>query len=195
MDKTDLLSRREAHDFEAKSAQGRFGDGTVPDSVWETYAAMANTEGGLIVLGAKEKPDGTFDFIGIGDPHNLQKDFWNGVNNTQKVSANVLRNHDLQVVTIEGKEIVVIDVPRAPRHVRPVYVGSNPLTGTYRRDYEGDYRCNEPTVRRMMAEATQDSRDVRLLEGFGMDDINEASMNAYRNQFRSTKPGQVAGRC
>src|ERR1035438_5387732 len=30
-------------------------------------------------------------------------------------------------------------VPRANRRQRPVYVGQNPINGTYRRNYEGDY--------------------------------------------------------
>jgi predicted HTH transcriptional regulator len=68
-------------------------------------------------------------------------------------------------------------------------VGENPMTGTYRRDYEGDYCCDEPAVRRMMAEATQDSRDDQLLEGFDLNDIDLESFEDYRNEFRSTKPG------
>jgi predicted HTH transcriptional regulator len=46
----------ETTDWEFKSAQGGF-----PGSFWETYSAMANTEGGTIILGARER-DGTFRF-------------------------------------------------------------------------------------------------------------------------------------
>jgi len=185
----ELLSKKEAHDFEAKSAQGRFGDGTVPDSIWETYSAMANTSGGYTVLGAEEQSDGSLSFIGIGDVDSLQKELWNALNNQEVVNENILRNQDVEILEVDGKDILLIHVPRASRQRRPIYVGENPLTGTYRRNYEGDYRCDKPTVRRIMAEATQDSRDAQLLGGFDLDDIDLESFEAYRNEFRSTKPG------
>ncbi len=189
MTEEELLSRKEAHDFEAKSAQGRFGDGTVPDSIWETYSAMANTDGGYIVLGAEEQSDGSLSFIGIGDVDSLQTELWNGLNNQEVVNKNILGNQDVEVLEVDGKDCLLIHVPRAKRQQRPIYVGENPMTGTYRRNYEGDYRCDDSAVHRIMAEATQDSRDAQLLEGFDLDDIDLEAFEAYRNEFRSTNPG------
>ena len=189
MTKDSLLSKKEAHDFEVKSAQGRFGDGAIPGSIWESYSAMANTEGGYIVLGAEERDDRSLSFIGIGNVNKLQANLWNSLNNKEVVNDNILRNSDVEVVEVDGKDILLIHVPRAKRSERPIYVGKNPIMGTYRRNYEGDYQCDKSTVRRMMAEATQDSRDTRLLEGFNLDDIEPESLEVYRNELRSTKPG------
>ena len=77
---------------------------------------------------------------------------------------------------------------RAGRQEKPVYIGENPLTGTYRRGHEGDYLCDAETVRRMLAERVEDARDGRMLEGFFIDDLEIASINSYRNLMASTKP-------
>ena len=45
-----LLRSQEAVDLEFKTACAGF-----PNSVWETYSSFANTDGGTIVLGIKEK--------------------------------------------------------------------------------------------------------------------------------------------
>jgi len=41
----------------------------------------------------------------------------------------------------------------------------------------------------MLAESLDESRDIALLEGFDMNDLEPSSLDAYRNLFRSTKSG------
>lgn len=52
---------------ECKLAQGRDGKGALPKYFWETYSAFANTTGGDIFLGLKEKAQGSFEVAGIQD--------------------------------------------------------------------------------------------------------------------------------
>lgn len=188
----DLLARRETVDFEAKLAGAADGRGEVPRSFWETYAAMANTQGGEIVLGLKERPDGSFDVRGIDALHRVRKQFWDEINNPKTVSANLLQDDDLTVVGWNAaRSVLHVLVPRADRRRRPVYVGENPLTGTFRRNYEGDYRCSPDEARRLIADAERDTLDDDILTGYTVDDLDPGSLASYRNEFRSAKPSHA----
>lgn len=183
----DMDSLSEGGALEVKKAAGRDGTGEVPRSFFESYSAMANTNGGTIILGIEEH-DRRFHVHGIQDVARVQKQLWDGLNDRNQISVNLLADKDVSVAPLEGKQVIKIRVPRAGRKSRPVYVGKNPLAGTFRRNFEGDYRCDEETVKRMLAEQIEDARDGRLLENFGIDDLDPQSLGAYRNQFRATKP-------
>lgn len=183
----ELLDLRENYQFEVKSAQGRNGNGEVPKDVWESYSAMANSEGGMILLGAKELKDGSLEFLGIKEIEKVQKDFWTTVNNAEKVKLNVLSPTDILVLVCEEKTLLLIKVPMASRKQKPVYIGSNPLTGTYLRYHDSDIKAKDEIVRHMLADAVNDSNDTAILNGYGMDDIDMDSLNAYRNLYKSAK--------
>lgn len=55
------------------------------------------------------------------------------LHNPRQVSANLLTDGDVQPMTLQGRTVLCIRVPRASRRQRPVHVGSNPMGGTYLR--------------------------------------------------------------
>ena len=187
----DLASLAESCDLECKAAQGRDGRGELPDDFWKSYSAMANTDGGLILLGIQEKPRGQFRVLGLPELDRVRKALWDNLNNRKQVSANLLVEQDIQPIDVDGKRILQIKVPRARRESKPVHVGANPLGGTYLRRYEGDYQADDETVRRLMAERVENSRDERVLRGFDFTDLDMDTVAAYRNRFSAVKPGHV----
>ncbi len=171
---------------EAKKAGGRDGTGELPHSFFESYSAMANTNGGVILLGIEEKPKNHFSVYGLNQVRKIREDLSNTLNNKQKVSKNLLTDSDVFEIQIADKTILVIRVPRATRQEKPIYINNNPLTGTYRRNYQGDYRCDESVVKRMLAEQVSDGQDKRIIPHTGIDDLHLESFHAYRNRFRIT---------
>ena len=175
----DLASLQEGFDVELKAARGRGGKGELPDSFWETYSTMANTEGGYVIFGAEETQNGVV-FHDLPDHQKVIQDIWNSLNNPNKVSINLLQNRDVSSVSVEGKRVILIQIPQASRKQRPVYIGQNPLTGTYRRNNEGDYRCPSDLVKRMLGEQANDTCDAVILEHYGLDDLDNESFRIYR---------------
>ncbi|NOU34901.1 MAG: AAA family ATPase [Polyangiaceae bacterium] len=185
---SELEQQVEGCDLEAKLAAGRDGRGEVPKNVYETYSAMANTDGGVILLGVREHESGRLEAVGIPDLPRVQKALWDGLNNRQQVSENILSSESVKVLDVEGNRILQVRVPRASRHQKPVHVGSNPLEGSYRRNHEGDYRCSAEDVRRMLAERVEDERDGRILVGYSLADLDAQTIAKYRQNFRAAKP-------
>jgi predicted HTH transcriptional regulator len=70
----------------------------LPHSIWETYSAFANTQGGLIILGAEELTDKSIKTVLLSNPDKLVPDFWNTVNNQKKISVNILHENNVQIV-------------------------------------------------------------------------------------------------
>jgi len=185
----DLDSLREGWDFEAKLAIGQDGKGQLPNNLWETYSAMANTHGGIVVLGVKEKSDGRLIVHGLAAVDKIERDLWNCLANTEKVSCNLLGREAVERHDIEGKTVLVLRIPRADRRQRPVFINNNPLRGTFVRTHEGDRRASEDTVRRMLSDADERPRDGEIQEHFGLDDLDADSLAAYRHLFRTNYPG------
>ncbi|WLE95928.1 MAG: ATP-binding protein [Candidatus Electrothrix communis] len=184
----DINLLRESSDLECKRASGRDGRGELPKDFWETYSAMANSDGGTVLLGISQK--GTrFHLTGIERIDKVKQDLFNTANNPGKVSVNLLNNTSVRLLTIDNRSLLQVEIPRANREQRPVYLNGNPLGNTYVRMHEGDQRLSDEAVRRMLAEQAEDSRDARILKGFGLDDLNAESIRVYRQIFTNLKPG------
>ena len=187
----DLELLRESHELECKLAAGRDGTGEVPHDFWKSYSAMANTNGGLVLLGVKEKA-GNFSLSSIKNPDKVLKDLFDTANNPSKVSINLLTNESADVRVIDGHTVIVVEIPRASRRERPVFLDNNPLGGRcYRRLHEGDHAINDDEVKLMLAEQQHDSLDGELLPRFSMEDIDPGTLKTYRQTHTNLNPGHL----
>jgi ATP-dependent DNA helicase RecG len=178
----------ETVELECKLAAGQDGKGQLPKDFWPTYSAFANTHGGVVLLGVREK-HGQFSVQGVPEPQRVVTDLFNTLNNHQKVSVNLLTDDDVTILIQDRKSVIQVKIPAATRKQKPVYLNGNPLGNTFKRLHEGDRLCDDETVRRMLAEQVEDERDRKILVGFTMADLDAESLRIYRQLFRDAKPG------
>jgi len=185
----DLELLRESVDLECKLAAGRDGKGALPEDFWPTYSSFANTEGGIVLLGVRERQE-HFIVEGVVNVAKVRKELFDALNNRQKVSANLLTDTQVREIQLEGRTVILVDIPRATRKQRPVYLTTNPFAEhTYRRLNDGDRPLPDDEVKRMLAEQVEDSRDDRILRGFDLEDIDFDTFRAYRQIFANREPG------
>ena len=184
IDLNNIMRYHENNRIEAKKAAGGF-----PNSLWETYSAFANTVGGLILLGVEESRDKELTVTGVPDAAEYQAQLWQTVNDPTRVSANILSPEDVSVHTIEGKDVLVVHVPRANRRQRPVYIGDSPFSGTYRRDGEGDYHCSSDEIRAMLRDRKDAPADLAVLENRSFEDLSPETLRQFRLHMVMRNPG------
>ena len=144
-DFTQISHYRENNRLEAKLATGG-----LPHSIWETYSAFANSYGGVILLGVEELPDHTLRVQGLLDPQGMVEELMAGLDDPAVVSVNILREEDIQILHVDGGDIVAVTVPMAQRDQLPVYIGGNLRRGAYRRSGDGDYHCTQAELNAMV---------------------------------------------
>ncbi|WP_438463099.1 AlbA family DNA-binding domain-containing protein [Marinomonas sp. PE14-40] len=148
----DIATLRESSEVECKLAQGRDGKGQLPDDIWESYSAFANTDGGDILLGLKELEDESYQLAGIENTEKVIDELWQGLNNKTVTNMNLIPKNWIKVVTIMGKNMIHILVPKAPPEQKPIYIKTDPLKGTYVRLGSADMQQDAITVSRLLAE-------------------------------------------
>ena len=86
---------------------------------------------------------------------------------------------------------IVIEVPRADRRDKPVYVGQNMFKGTFRRNHEGDCHCSAEEVKSMLRDQADTTQDALVLENLLIGDLNQESVHRYRILFNNLKPDHI----
>ncbi len=163
-------------------------NGGLPQNLWETYSAMANTYGGVIICGVKERADGSWFTTGMKDVDRLKKNFWNQINDPKKVSINLLRESDVTPYEKDGDVILVIYVSAADRQYKPVFINGDLYRGSFKRNNEGDYHCTHDDVQGMLRDQTRVTMDMKVLPNMSIGDFDRESVKSYRTWFAIKHP-------
>jgi ATP-dependent DNA helicase RecG len=184
------LLNREFLPYEYFEIEYKSGKDGFPKELWKSYSAFANTNTGIIVIGVNEKKN-EFSIEGLTNEQIIkyQKQFWDECNNPNTISKNLLSNSDIRVIDVKGKNILVFRIPFASRTERPVFLTRNPFGNTYKRNNEGDYRCTDDEVKRMLADSSAElRRDSTILENFTVEDFDLTTVRQFRQLFVFSKP-------
>lgn len=159
-------------EIEYKKAQN-----SIPESLWETYSAFANTKGGTIILGIDEKASPPIQ--GIQNAQKMYDDLLNQFNNPQKISYNLISDSDISIInTTDGKELIIINVREAPYQSKPVFL-KNDIRQTYIRLGEGD-RLAKPDQLKYLITISQEDIDSEILPNFDINDLNPETLKRYQ---------------
>ena len=175
---------REDNRLEVKRAKDK-----LPNALWETYSSFANTAGGCIILGVKERDDKSWYTTGLKDAEKLRKEFFDSLHNQNKVNVALVSDNDIAFYEVDGDVILVIKVPKARREEKPIYIDNDMWNGTYRRDGEGDYHCSREAILEMLRDQTEDTPDMKVLENKEIKDLDQDSIRSYRIRYNASHEG------
>lgn len=171
----------EGNELEAKTAKTSF-----PANAWETVSAFANTNGGIIVLGLREH-SGEFDVEGVHNATEMVNLIHTHFRNSQKISYPAAGVDDIWTESIDGRDIVIVSVPRVSRNHRPVYINNNPQKAYIRRG-DADSLCNPIELNRMFREASTRIFDRTVLDRYTFDDFDQQTIDTYRDMSKEFRP-------
>ncbi len=184
MDTRVFSSLKEGLELELKESTNK-----VPTSFYETYSAFSNTKGGVIYLGVKE---GNPNFIqGIKNADEQRKNLFASLRNSGKISYSGIEDSDIEIIDVDGKKLLKITVPEAPREYKPVFINGN-LSLSFKRIGDGDFKMNNQEISKLLFESQKKEFDSLPNSGnFGAKDIDADSLNSYRSYLNTIKPNNI----
>ena len=180
-DLIERLNKYEWSDVEFKEARN-----AAPRSAYETVSAFANTAGGWLVFGVRDR-GGTLEMVGVMQVDKVQNEFLSTLRSRQKINRAIDVAEDL--VETDGKTLLVFHIPESPRSDKPVY-----LDGDIRRSYirrgAGDERCTPEEIERFLRDASGDRYDGEPLGLDAEEFFDPESVRWYRRVFDERSPGR-----
>ncbi|WP_342658683.1 putative DNA binding domain-containing protein [Sphingomonas sp. NY01] len=176
----------ETEDLEAKEV----GSSLVGKSVYETICALSNEpglEGGTILLGV-EREVALFTLYrpaGVTDPDKLSGDISSACATMFNQSVRV----DIKTEKVGNATILRIDVPELPHNQKPLYFKATGLPrGAFRRIGAADVKCSDEDLQAFFQGKVSDPIDGRVLLDATIDDLDTASIVAYRKARSDANP-------
>ncbi|MDR0781846.1 MAG: putative DNA binding domain-containing protein [Pseudomonadales bacterium] len=175
----------ETERIEAKRAQA------VGKSMLESICAFANEPGlggGWLLLGVGNEELALFpgyQVEGIDDPDKFIADLASQC----ATMFNLPLRPGISTETLEGKTVIVVSVPEAAPHEKPIYFKATGLPkGAFRRIGSTDQRCTEDDLEILYQSRQRESFDAGLVSDAELSDLDENSITDYRQARAEANP-------
>lgn len=178
----ERLKRPEWSDAEFKEARA-----AVPKSAYEAASAFANTGGGTIVFGVRDR-DGEIEVVGVDRVDKVQNEFLSTIRSRQKLNRTI--EVEAHAIEVEGKTVLAFFIPESSRGQKPVYLDGNPRRTFVRRGGCNE-RCRGSELERFLRDAAEDRYDSRVMTELKAHQFFDPdSLSWYRSMFFDRNPGK-----
>lgn len=183
-DPVSLIAALRKFGAEATSVEAKRAEGGLPRSSRETLSSFSNTPGGgTLIFGLDEAAN--FQAIGLADPSRLIADL--GSMCRDELAPPL--QPTIEIVELDGRAIVVADIPELPKSQKPCYVRSAGLErGSYLRVGESDRRLTSEEVQQVVADRGQPQFDQEVVLEASIADLAPTAVNSYVSRVRQSNP-------
>lgn len=165
----------EPSEIEAKSGRGGY-----PKSAVGSIVSFANTRGGTILLGIDE--ENGFAVVGVENPSRYRDAAIGQAADAIDPPVHI----DVDFVELDGKQIVVIEVPEAEPHQKPVHLRSKGITGgALIRSGDGDRRMTPAEIGLLYASRTQPNFDRQPVPSATVKDFAQGTVSRTLERVRN----------
>ncbi len=178
-----LIEATRAGQFEDAFVEAKAARRQLPKRIYEALSAFANhTDGGIIVLGLDEEQN--FDLVGVTDPQTV-------LNQLTEVAANMepALRLDTLVVEVEGKRLVVAEVPECGFTQKPCFykpAGMN--AGSYIRVGNTNRKMTDYEIFTYVSSRSQPMFDQEPVKAATLDDLDAGRVQSYLDNLRQSRP-------
>ncbi|MCI3241172.1 MULTISPECIES: ATP-binding protein [Streptomyces] len=161
---------------EVKKSQHGF-----PHTLWESISALANAQGGWIILGVDEKRD--FRIVGVDAPAQIESQLAAVCSEMEPPVRS-----EIATVQVDDRSVITSYIPPIPRDQRPCYKRNlGPYAGSRIRVADGDRKFTDYEVSVLLSNRTEPRHDTAPIPTASPSDMNQELLSSFLRRVRDTK--------
>ena len=178
----DIVKKLQNAKSETNTIEAKAASKGCPKKIYDTISAFSNTSGGVIVFGVDETDN--YEVCGVYDAADLQKKV---VEQCNQMIPSVRAT--FSTINVEGKVIVVAEIPEVAFSDRPVYYsGAGIQKGSYVRVGDADIRMTDIEIYSLMTYKNKIYDEIRLVERADLEDLDNDKIDEFIKKQAKNKP-------